>query len=235
MRDAFGFLTVLGRPTAAPTPRALRWFPLVGATLGALVGSVWWLAGRAFPALLAAVLAVAADLALTGLLHADGLADAADGLLPPAATRDRRLEIMRTPDVGAFGATVLVVVLLARVGALAARPADIVLLAALWCTSRTVVAVAPAWLPYAREDGLASSLIAAPTSALTGLALVPAAAAAVLVAGWAGAAATAAAVLGGVAVLLLARARVGGFTGDVLGAAIVIGETVGLVVAGARW
>ena len=234
MREAFGFLTVLGRPTPAPTPRALRWFPLVGATLGAAVGSVWWLADRAFPALLAAVLAVAADLALTGLLHADGLADSADGLLPPAS-RERRLEIMRTPDIGAFGATVLGVVLLARVGALAARPADIVLIAALWCTSRTVAAVAPAWLRYARDDGLASSLLATPTSALTGLAVVPAAAGAVLVAGWAGAAAIAAAVLGGVAVLLLARARRGGFTGDVLGAAIVVAETVGLIVASARW
>ena len=234
MREAFGFLTVWGRPTGAPTPRALRWFPLVGAAVGGVVGSVWWLADRAFPALLAAVLAVAADLALTGLLHADGLADAADGLLPHA-TRDRRLEIMRTPDVGAFGATVLGVVLLARVGALAARPADIVLVAALWCTSRTVVAVAPVWLRYARDDGLASSLLATPATALTGLALAPAVAAAVLTAGWAGAAATAAAVLGGVAVLLLARTRLGGFTGDVLGAAIVVAETVGLVVAAARW
>jgi adenosylcobinamide-GDP ribazoletransferase len=234
MRDAFGFLTVLGRPTSAPAPRALRWFPVVGVTLGAAVGAVWWAADRAFPALLAAVLAVATDLALTGLLHADGLADTADGLLPPA-TRERRLEIMRTPDVGAFGAAVLVVVLLARVGALAARPADIVLIAALWCTSRTVVAVAPAWLPYARADGLASSLLTTKASALTGLAVAPALAAAVLVAGWAGAAATVAAVLGGVAVLLLARARLGGFTGDVLGAAIVVAETVGLVVAGARW
>ena len=234
MRDAFGFLTVLGRPTSAPTPGALRWFPLVGVTLGAAVGAVWWAADQAFPALLAAVLAVATDLALTGLLHADGLADAADGLLPPA-TRERRLEIMRTPDVGAFGATVLVVVLLTRVGALAARPADVVLIAALWCTSRTVVAVAPAWLHYARDDGLASSLLVTPTSALTCLAVAPALAAAVLVAGWAGAAATVAAVLGGVAVLLLARARLGGFTGDVLGAAIVMAETVGIVVAAARW
>jgi adenosylcobinamide-GDP ribazoletransferase len=233
MREAFAFLTVVGR-SAPPTPRALRWFPVVGAAVGALVGGVWWLADQAFPALLAAVLVVAVDLAVTGGLHADGLVDAADGLLPHA-TRERRLEIMRTPDVGAFGAATLGVVLLARVGAFAARPADVGLVVALWCTARTVVAVAPAVLPYARDEGLASALIATPVSALTALALLPAAALAVVTVGWVGGAAVGAAVLGAVAVLLLARRRVGGFTGDVLGAAIVVAETVGLVVAGARW
>jgi adenosylcobinamide-GDP ribazoletransferase len=233
MREAFAFLTVVGR-SAPPTPRALRWFPVVGAAVGALVGGVWWLADQAFPALLAAVLVVAVDLAVTGGLHADGLVDAADGLLPHA-TRERRLEIMRTPDVGAFGAATLGVVLLARVGAFAARPADVGLVVALWCTARTVVAVAPAVLPYARDEGLASALIATPVSALTALALLPAAALGVVTVGWVGGAAVGAAVLGAVAVLLLARRRVGGFTGDVLGAAIVVAETVGLVVAGARW
>ena len=233
MREALAFLTVVGRP-ATPTPRALRWFPLVGAAVGAVVGSVWWLADRAFPVVLAAVLVVAADLAVTGLLHADGLADAADGLLPHADRR-RRLEIMRTPGVGAFGIAVLVVVLLTRVGALAARPADIGLIVGLWCASRTLVAVAPAWIPYARDTGLASTLLGAPASPLVGLAVVPAAALATLTVGWVGAVATAVAVIAGGAVLALARVRLGGFTGDVLGAAIVIAETVGLVVAGARW
>ncbi len=233
MREALAFLTVVGRPTP-PTPRALRWFPVVGATIGAFVGGVWWLADQAFPALLAAVLVVAVDLAVTGALHADGLVDTADGLLPHA-TRERRLEIMRTPDVGAFGAASLGVVLLARVGAFAARPADVGLVVALWCAARTVVAVAPAVLPYARDEGLASALIATPASAVTAVALLPAAALAVVTIGWVGAAAVAAAVLGAIAVLLLAWRRVGGFTGDVLGAAIVVAETVGLVVAGARW
>src|SRR5713226_7884602 len=120
MREALAFLTVVGRPTT-PTPRAWRWFPVVGAAIGAAVGSVWWLADHAFPVLLAAALTVAFDLAITGLLHVDGLADAADGLLPHAS-RDRRLEIMRTPGIGAFGAAVLGVTLVARTAALAARP-----------------------------------------------------------------------------------------------------------------
>jgi adenosylcobinamide-GDP ribazoletransferase len=233
MREALAFLTVVGRP-ATPTPRSLRWFPLVGAAIGAAVGSVWCLADQIFPALLAAALTVTADLAITGLLHADGLADAADGLLPHA-DRARRLEIMRTAGVGAFGAAALGVVLVARTAGLAARPADVALLAGLWCASRTVAATAPAWLAYARDDGLASPFLTAPASRLVGLALLPAAALAAVGVGWPGAAAVGAAILAGIGVLALSRRRVGGFTGDVLGAAIIVAETVGLVVAGARW
>jgi len=233
MREALAFLTVVGRPSP-PTPRALRWFPVVGAAVGGVVGTVWWLADQAFPALLAAALVVALDLAVTGLLHADGLADAADGLLPHAS-RARRLEIMRSPDVGAFGVAVLVIVLLTRVGALTARPADVGLIVGLWCVSRTLVAVAPAWLPYARETGLATPLLAAPATPVVGLAVLPATALAVVTAGWVAGAAIAAALLAGTAVLALARLRLGGFTGDVLGATILVAETVGLVVAGARW
>jgi adenosylcobinamide-GDP ribazoletransferase len=233
MREAFAFLTVVGR-AGRPTPRALRWFPVVGAVIGAAVGAVWWLADQAFPVLLAGALAVGADLAITGLLHADGLADAADGLLPPA-DRARRLEIMRTAGIGAFGVAVLAVVLVTRVAAFAGRSADIGLVVGLWCASRTVVAVAPVRMPYAREEGLATSLLETPASPLVALALAPAAALATITAGWVGGAAVGAAVVGAVLVLALAWRRVGGFTGDVLGAAIVVGETVGLVVAAARW
>ncbi|HSO95343.1 MAG TPA: adenosylcobinamide-GDP ribazoletransferase [Acidimicrobiia bacterium] len=233
MLEALGFLTVLGRP-APPTPRSLPWFPVVGAAIGAAVGSVWWLAVQAFPALLAAALAVTADLAITGLLHADGLADAADGLLPHA-DRARRLEIMRSPGVGAFGAAALIVVLVTRTAGLAARPADIALLAGLWCASRTLAAAAPAWLPYAREDGLASPFLTRPASRLLALAVLPATALTVLGVGWPGVAVIAAALVAGASVLAIGHHRVGGFTGDVLGAAILVAETAGLVVAGARW
>jgi adenosylcobinamide-GDP ribazoletransferase len=233
MREALGFLTVLGG-ARTPSPRAWRWFPLVGAAAGALVGVVWWATGEVLLALPAAVCAVAADLAVTGMLHVDGLADSADGLLPHAP-RERRLEIMRAPDLGAYGVAVVAIVLVARVGAFSAFPASIGLVAALWCASRTVAAVAPAWLPYARADGLATSMLVAPVAAWPALALVPAAALAWLSIGGEGVAAVGGVVVASCAVLALARSRVGGFTGDVLGAAIVVGETVGLVVAGARW
>ena len=73
----------------------------------------------AFPPAVAGGLAVAADLALTGMLHLDGLADSADGLLPPLP-RDRRLAVMRSPDVGAFGVAAVVSAIGLRWAALAA-------------------------------------------------------------------------------------------------------------------
>jgi len=233
MREALGFLTVLGGP-ATPTPRALRWFPLVGALVGALVGVTWWLADGAFAPLLAAGIAVTADTAITGMLHLDGLADTADGLLPHAPP-ERRLEIMRTPGIGAFGMVAVAIVVVLRTSALGSQPAEIGLLVALWCASRTVAAVAPAWLPYARSEGLASPLLASPAHRWPLLALLPAAALGVAVIGAPALAAIAATVVTAAAVLALAHARIGGFTGDVLGAAIVLGETAGLIVAAARW
>jgi adenosylcobinamide-GDP ribazoletransferase len=233
MREAWGFLTVLGG-ARVPTPRAWRWFPVVGAVVGALVGLAWWAGAEVLSPLAAAVVAVGADLALTGLLHVDGLADTADGLLPHADP-ERRLDIMRRADIGAYGVTIVVLVLVARVAGFAARPASIGLVVALWCASRTVVAVAPAYLRYVREQGLASELLVAPTPRWPAVAVIGAAVIGWLAVGIAGIAGVAAVIAGAVAVLFLARARIGGYTGDVLGAAIVVGETVGLLVAGARW
>jgi adenosylcobinamide-GDP ribazoletransferase len=233
MRAALTLLTVFGRSTE-PTPRAWTWFPVVGAGLGALVGGAWWLAEEAFPVLLGATLVVIADLAVTGMLHVDGLADAADGLLCHA-TRSERLRIMHTPDLGAFGATVVAVTLLTRVSAFAVQPVSIALVAVLWCASRTVIAVAPAWLPYVREDGIAAPMLTRGALRWPLVALLPAAGVAMYADGVRGAAAITATVLGAAGVLALARHRVGGFTGDVLGAGIVVGETVGLVVGAARW
>jgi len=233
MRAAVALLTVLGRATE-PTPRAWRWFPVVGAATGALVGGAWWLANEAFPPLPAAVVAVVAGLVVTGLLHFDGLADAADGLLCHAS-RAERLRIMRTPDVGAFGVVAVAAVLLLQVSALASQAVSIVLVAAVWSASRTAVIAAPVWLPYARDDGIAAPMLGPEVSAWPLASLIPIAALAAAVDGVRGAAAVLATVLAAVAILGLARRRIGGFTGDVLGAAVVVGETVGLFVGAARW
>ncbi|MHB1925523.1 MAG: adenosylcobinamide-GDP ribazoletransferase, partial [Acidimicrobiales bacterium] len=120
---AFSFLTCLGggRP---PSQRATLWFPLVGLALGLALGGIWWGAHRAWPVGVAAVLVVVADLVLTGMLHFDGLLDAADGLLAPM-DRARRLEVMADPRTGAFGVTAGAATLLVRwvtLAAMAPRP-----------------------------------------------------------------------------------------------------------------
>lgn len=237
MRRSLAFLTPLGG-AAVPDRRTLGWFPVAGAAIGAGVGATWWLADRVWPPLLAAAVAVACDLALTGLLHADGLADTADGLLPQLP-RPRRLEVMADPAVGAYGAITVCVVLVVRVVALGSLVPDVWLVAAIWCASRTAMAVAARSVPYARAaegGGLATDLLGGPwlpVAALGGAASLALALPAdggvqpvvAVLATFAGAAALVAA----------ARRRLGGFTGDVLGAAGVLGETAALLVAAASW
>jgi len=220
-RQAIAFLTPVGG-AATPSPKALPWFPVVGAAMGAVLGGVWWAAGELWPPLVAAAVVVAADLALTGLLHLDGLADTADGLLPHLP-RERRLDVMAQPDVGAFGVGVAGATLLLRWSTLAVLKPDAALLAGLWCGSRTLMATVATTVPYAREEGLASAFLGGPWT-------WPVAVGGAIVAGLL-ARLAAVGVLAGLVVVALARRRIGGFTGDVLGAAGVVGETVGLLVA----
>jgi adenosylcobinamide-GDP ribazoletransferase len=234
VRSALAFLTPLGG-AVAPSPEAFSWFPVVGLVLGLALGALWWGAARLWPADVAAGIVVAGDLGLTGLLHVDGLADAADGLLAPMS-RQRRLDAMSEPGVGAFGVAAVVAVLLLRWAALAALRPSVLLLAAVWCASRTWMAATATAVPYARGDGGLATAFLGPRSWLPDAAgLVAALALALVGRGAGGAVGVAAGSATAAAVVALAWRRVGGFTGDVLGAAGVMGETVALVVAAARW
>jgi len=233
MRDAVGLLTTFGRRGGRLSAGAFAWFPVVGAALGGLVGGCWWLADRFWARPVAAAVVVLTDLVITGMLHVDGLADSADGLLPHA-TRDRRLVIMRTPDVGAFGVAAVAVALVLCTTALASRPPSVLLIIALWASARALVASVPAMMTYARDAGIASPMLdGAPRWPV--LTVPVAIAVAAVGAQIAGASAVVLGVAGGIGVLVLAQRRLGGFTGDVLVAAIVVTETVGLVVAAGRW
>jgi len=168
------------------------------------------------------------------LLHVDGLADSADGLLPHL-DRARRLEVMAAPDVGAFGVAAVVAVLLLRWAALATTAPSPLLLGGLWCASRTAMAVTARTVPYARPGGLASAFLGGRTLSTALIGAVLATGLAFAGPGVAGIAAVAGVVAGAAGVVALARRRIGGFTGDVLGASGMVGETAGLVVAAARW
>jgi adenosylcobinamide-GDP ribazoletransferase len=210
--------------------------------VGALVGGAWWSASQVLPAPVAAGLAVALDLALTGLLHVDGLADSADGLLPPLE-RSRRLAVMRQPDVGAFGVATVVVVLGLRWAALAGLAPEagaqrILLVAGLWTAARVAMAAVLVGVRPARPDGLAAAFAPGPGAAgrprSVGGPVVGLAAATIAVGlgrGWVGLVALVAGLVAGAALVDLARRRLGGCTGDVLGALGLVVETTGLVVA----
>ena len=178
-----------------------------------------------------AAVAVAAGLLITGAFHEDGLGDTADAF-GGGTTVERRLEIMKDSRVGSYGVLALGIVLLARWAALTAllgagQWGAIVAAAAM---SRAPMALLMAALPNARGSGLAASH-GAPSPGVA----VQAVAVALLL-GWlcAGAAvlpmALAMAVAAGL-VALVARAKIGGQTGDVLGAAQQMALVAGLACA----
>jgi adenosylcobinamide-GDP ribazoletransferase len=238
---ATAFLTRI--PVAAPGRRAGRlaaaaWaFPLVGAGIGAVAGFAFLLAQILglgdWPAALSAVLA---GIALTGALHEDGLGDTADGLFG-GHDRDHALAVMRDSRLGTFGVLAIVLSVLLRTAALA-RIGDIghagLVLIAAHAASRAALPVAMRVMAPARADGLgveagrpsASAAIAAVTIgvlfSLAGLGPTR------------GAIALGAASAATLAAGMLAQRRIGGYTGDILGAFQQIGEIVMLMTAAAR-
>ena len=200
--------------------RAAWAFPLVGLVVGLLAGGAG-LAGLAIglPAGVAAGLVLVAQVMATGAMHEDGLADTADGLWG-GMTPERRLEIMRDSRVGTYGLLALVLSVGLRWQALAVLlPMGIVPLILAEVVSRAMVTVLMTALPHARKDGLARH-VGRPPAWPVGLAL---GLAAVVTAGLGGVAALAWALIGPgllVAPLLgrLAMHRLGGQTGDILGA-----------------
>jgi adenosylcobinamide-GDP ribazoletransferase len=241
MKKALSFLTIFGA-TGTPNQMTLAWFPFVGALLGLAVGAIWWLVAKAWPPMPTAAVVVAADLVLTGFLHFDGLADAADGLIAPL-TKDRRLEAMADPTIGAFGAIGVVMVLLLRFSALTTlRPAPFVV-AGLWCASRTSMVLITETLPYARPTGLVRDFLGGASRStrqrfvLLGAMIIGyllAATLAIIGRRGRGLIALTAELVAIGAVALFSKRRLGGYTGDVLGAAGVIGETIGLLVLASR-
>jgi adenosylcobinamide-GDP ribazoletransferase len=220
MRSALAFLTVLpiAARDGAPGERLGRAvFPAVGLLLGLAAWVTLWLGSLLAGPLLGAVAALATLALLTGGLHLDGFADCADGLLVPGS-RERRLEIMRDPRLGAFGVIALVLLLLAdaavlqRLGVHAALPA----LVAAGAFSRLAMLAVLVALPYVRPDGLGR---AAAGRGLRDLALGALLAAPALFLDWPHAAlGVGLAAVVAAAVAALARNRIGGATGDVYGA-----------------
>ncbi len=231
MLSALGFLTVVPG-THRPDERTLRWFPIVGALLGGALALTWVAADEIWTPAVVAVVVVAVDLALTGMLHVDGLADTSDGLLPHL-DRARRLEVMRTPDVGAFALAVVPVVLLARWAALATDLVDPLALVAVWSASRTVMATIPAFVPYARPEGLASPFLAG-ARRWTLLWLIPSGVLLIATHQALGAVALVVGVVTAALVVRRSQRALSGFTGDVLGAVALAMETAMLLALAAR-
>ena len=210
-----------GERAAARSAEATWAYPVAGVIIGgvaALVASAALWIGLPIPA--AALLALAALVIVTGAMHEDGLADSADGLWggwDPA----RRLEIMKDSRIGVYGVAALALSLLLRWIALTAFVATGLHWAALItaaAVSRACVTGLMAILPHARQDGL-SAQVGRPGHAA---ALIAAAIALVLACafwGWWGLLVALMAELTVLGCAAIARAKIGGQTGDILGAA----------------
>ncbi|MDO8607075.1 MAG: adenosylcobinamide-GDP ribazoletransferase [Phaeospirillum sp.] len=217
---------------------AMRCFPLVGLGLGLIAGLVAALGlGLGLPPLPSALLAVLAMVLLTGALHEDGLADLADGM-GARGDRDKRLEVMRDSRTGAFGVLALLFSVGLRASALAALPGGWRMAGALIAAaalSRAMIPAAMQVMAAVRPQGLGASAgtpdaSTAATAAGLGLGV------AMLGLGLGGAlAAAVAALLGSLAIVVLARRTLGGYTGDVLGAVQQAAEIAILLAAAMVW
>ncbi|HUF87560.1 MAG TPA: adenosylcobinamide-GDP ribazoletransferase [Thermohalobaculum sp.] len=237
---AAGFLTRLPLPVpgdweADRLARASRYFPLVGALVGLAGGLVWWLAGLLLPPALAAGLALGAVIWLTGALHEDGLADCADGL---GGGRDRAaaLEIMRDSRTGSYGVLALVFSVGLRWAALAmlAPLAGMLALVLAGGIGRAMMVPVPALTRYARPEG-AGALVARGAGSAEVAAALATALLLALIGGWAGLGALLLAALVAAAFLGWMVRRIGGYTGDGLGAVAQLGEIAVMVTLAGAW
>ncbi|MGH6825272.1 adenosylcobinamide-GDP ribazoletransferase [Methyloceanibacter sp.] len=234
---AFALLTRLPVPRLhlprLTVPSEAVWaYPIAGAAVGVIGGAVYWFAhSLSCPPALAAPCALAAMILLTGALHEDGLADFADGLA--GDTKERSLSIMRDHQIGTYGVLALVLSLAVRATAIAliAEPAMVMAaLIAAGAASRSSAVLIMAALPPARRDGMSAS-VGSPTAGLAAIALgvtfvvawllLPLGVSLLLI------------VSAGVSAVVIGRValnRLGGQTGDVLGASSQLCECLALIV-----
>lgn len=223
-----------------------RHFPLVGFLVGVVAALALAVGSQALGTAIGVWLSIAATVWLTGAFHEDGLADTCDAL-GGAVSRERALEIMKDSRIGSYGAVALVLALGLKAATLSALPMALAVPALLLAhtASRAAAVVLIRVLPYAGEVSLAKAKpLAQKVSALgTGVALgwVLLLAAALLALRWAWwpyvALALAGVLVGTIACGRWFRRRLGGITGDTLGATQQITELLGLLgwVVALRW
>lgn len=209
--------------------RAASWFPVVGLGIGGVLAATEWAAGALLPALLAALVTVTVWKLLTGGLHLDGLADCLDGL--SGADAEQRLRIMSDSRIGAFGAIGLILFLLLEIAAVAELdPAwRWQALLAVPVIGRATPALVAWSFPGARPGGQGATFGESVRTRALPLTLGLAGVVAGLVLGPRGLVALAAACLVALGIGWFFTRRIGGVTGDVLGAGVEAAELVALL------
>ena len=234
---ALGFLTILPVPAAGEEDlrRSVPWFPVVGLLIGGLVAGLDYVVGRVFPPLVTSVLTMIALIGVSGGLHLDGLADTADGFLSSPRSDRGVLEIMKDSRIGTMSALAIASVIALKIAALSSTSPSMrfgtILLMPL--AGRCAIVMAMAVIPYARpEGGLGSAFAGDHTiGGIVSLAVLG-------IAGWLA--------MGGIGLVsgflalcvalfmaIWSYRKIGGYTGDVLGAVCEIAEMTPVLVAAA--
>ena len=227
------FLTVFPVPFAWGTAEddlagSVPFFPMIGCVIGATAGLLVWVLGLWLSDLLTGVLTTIFLMAVSGGLHTDGLSDTADGFFS-ARPRDQMLEIMRDSHIGAMGVMAIVSIFCIKVAAIAAAPPALrwqaVCLMPL--AGRCALVLTMAILPYARPDGgLGTLFFDRPPRVSALFAVTVLGAVCLWVGGWVGATVAGISVILTLALAFYAFRKIGGATGDTLGAACEVVECV---------
>ena len=223
--SALRFLTILPIPEswcgdATSFHKSPDYYPLVGLLIGLLLALLDLMLCWLLPVPVASVLLLLAMIAISGALHLDGLADSADAFFSSRG-REQMLEIMKDSRSGPMGVTAIVVVLLLKLMLLLSLPSalrwQVILLMPL--AGRCVLPVISSWLPYARASGTAAFTRRDFSRDRLLMALAMLTIPACFLLGWkVGALVTTAVCFGSGLLALYSHRKIGGFTGDTLGA-----------------
>jgi len=221
------------RLRSAPSMAGLIvWFPFAGAVIGLLIGGVGAGLWHVVPPLVAGSLAVAFGLLVTGAFHEDGLGDIADAF-GGGYTVERRLEILKDSRHGTYGVAAMCASIVVRMVAFGSLPGPAVLFAAAVAAhviARTAAVVLMAAVPLATNRGLGADYGQSTTPARAASAALMGLAFGTLAVGWWVGPLALTAIVSVALVGALARHKIGGISGDVLGAAEQIAECACLVV-----
>ncbi len=238
LRAAVGFLTRVPLPLPAGDPPALRstvpWFPVVGALIGAAVGGVTVGLGHLVPTFVAAAAAVMFGVTMTGAFHEDGLADVSDAFAG-GWNRDERLRILDDPLHGSYGVAAMcgsIIIRVACVASLGWTPAAaFASIVAAHVLGRSAAVAVMAVVPNASAEGLGAEATRSLDPRRAWIGATGGVAIAAIAAGWWIGPFVAAAVVGAAAVVWLAKRKIGGINGDVLGTIEQVVECLVLVTA----
>jgi adenosylcobinamide-GDP ribazoletransferase len=235
---AIQFLTVIPFPKSftggeKELEKCMPFFPVVGLLIGIIIAAFDHVMGFMLPLLPASVMTAIAMTAISGGLHMDGLADTADGFFS-ARPRERILEIMRDSRTGVMGVLAVVFVIVLKVSILISlpppfRPGIIVLMP---LAGRCSFVVMMTVLPYARREGGLATAFGVGKSWVNVLWTSAFLLAAGWLAGsWMGLAASISALLMAALFSVYCFRKIGGYTGDTLGAGCELTEIIPAIVA----